>query len=315
MEAAHTSVMGQEVVQWMRPRPGGKYLDGTLGLGGHALRLFDAAEGNIQILGTDKDAEALEAATSRLHDHADHLFTAHCSFRDFEQPLKELGWKELDGVLLDLGVSSMQLDQADRGFSFVKDGPLDMRMDKHSGRPSARELIARLPVQKLREIIGKYGEEPMAGRIAHAIVRAREGQRIERTLQLAEIVAKAYPPKRRALARNHPATKTFQAIRIAVNHELDDLHFFLERIIDYLAPGGRLVVISFHSLEDRMVKQVFRDESKGCVCPRSQPVCVCGHVQRLSVLTKKPLIPSEQEMACNPRSRSAKMRVAQRVAS
>lgn len=315
MQAAHTSVMAHEVVQWMRPRAGGRYLDGTLGLGGHAQRLFDAADGAIQILGTDKDAGALAAATSRLQDHAEHLFTAHCSFRDFEQPLKELGWEKLDGVLLDLGVSSMQLDEADRGFSFVKDGPLDMRMDKHSGRPSARDLIARLPVQKLREIIGKYGEEPMAGRIAHAIVRARERQSIERTLQLADIVAKAYPPKRRALARNHPATKTFQAIRIAVNHELDDLHFFLERIPDYLAPGGRIVVISFHSLEDRIVKQVFREESKGCVCPRYEPVCVCGHEQRLTILTKKPLVPSDEEMASNPRSRSAKMRVAQRVSS
>jgi 16S rRNA (cytosine1402-N4)-methyltransferase len=155
----------------------------------------------------------------------------------------------------------------------------------------------------------------MAGRIAHAIVRARETQSIERTLQLADIVAKAYPPKRRALARNHPATKTFQAIRIAVNHELDDLHFFLERIPDYLAPGGRIVVISFHSLEDRIVKQVFREESKGCVCPRYEPVCVCGHEQRLTILTKKPLVPSDEEMASNPRSRSAKMRVAQRVSS
>ncbi len=312
-EDTHISVMADEVIEWIRPRPGGRYLDGTLGLGGHSLRMFQETGGDIEILATDKDTDAIDAASSRLASYGDHFFTAHGSFRDFEQPLQELGWKAFDGVLLDLGVSSMQIDQPDRGFSFVHDGPLDMRMDKDSGRPSARELINRFPVQKLKDIIREYGEEPMAGRIARAIERVRESEPIETTLQLAEIVSKAYPPKRRALARNHPATKTFQAIRIAVNRELDDLRYFLERIPDYLVPGGRIVVISFHSLEDRMVKQVFRTESKGCLCPRHQPVCVCGHTQRLRVLTKKPLVPSEHEMARNPRSRSAKLRVAERV--
>ncbi len=309
----HISVMASEVIRWIRPRPGGRYLDGTLGLGGHSLRMFQEAGGNIEILGTDKDREALGLASSRLAPYASQFFTVHGSFREFEQPMRQLGWERLDGVLLDLGVSSMQLDEAHRGFSFVHDGPLDMRMDKDSGRPSAKELVNRLPMQKLRDIIREYGEEPMAGRIARAIVKTRETEVIETTLQLAGIVSSAYPAKRRALSRNHPATKTFQAIRIAVNHELDDLRYFLERIPQYLAHGGRIVVIAFHSLEDRIVKQVFRTESKGCLCPRHERLCVCGHEQRLQVLTRKPQIPSEEEMTHNPRSRSAKLRVAERI--
>jgi 16S rRNA (cytosine1402-N4)-methyltransferase len=312
-ESVHISVMADEVLDWLNPHSGGRYLDGTLGLGGHCLRMFERTGGDIEILAIDKDSDAIEAASSRLSPYAEHFFSVHGSFRDFEHPLKQLGWEQLDGVLLDLGVSSMQIDQPDRGFSFVHDGPLDMRMDKHSGMPSARDLIARLPVQKLKDIIREYGEEPMAGRIARAIVAYRESAPIETTLQLAELVAKAYPAKRRALSRNHPATKTFQALRIAVNRELDDLRYFLERIPAYLVPGGRIVVISFHSLEDRIVKQVFRTESKGCLCPRQQPVCVCGHEQRLEVLTRKPQVPSKDEMARNPRSRSAKLRAAERV--
>ncbi len=310
-EAGHISVMAQEVIEWLSPRPGGRYLDGTLGLGGHSLGLFQAAQGEIEILATDKDKEAIHAASSRLAAYADRLFTAHGSFRDFEQPMRQLGWERFDGVVLDLGVSSMQLDEAHRGFSFVHDGPLDMRMDKDSGRPSARELINRSSVGDLKTMIRNYGEEPMAGRIARAIATAREREPIETTGQLASIVSGAYPAKRRALARNHPATKTFQAIRIAVNHELDDLQYFLERIPAWLAPGARVAVLSFHSLEDRVVKQVFRRESKGCLCPRHQYICVCGHTQRLRVLTRKPLTPSADEMARNPRSRSAKLRVAE----
>ena len=304
--------MAEEILSWLQPRPGGRYLDGTLGLGGHSLQLFRAAGGQIEILGTDKDTRAIALATERLREYEDHFFTAHCSFRDFEAPLQELGWKGFDGVLLDLGVSSMQVDSPDRGFSFVHDGPLDMRMDKDSGTPSARQFLARVSVDELKRIIWDYGEEPMAGRIARAIVRERETRSIETTLELAEIVKRAYPPKRRALARNHPATKTFQAIRIAVNRELDDLRYFLERITKYLLPGGRIAVISFHSLEDRIVKQVFRQESKGCLCPRHYPLCECGHEQTLSILTKKPLIPTAREMHENPRSRSAKLRVAER---
>ncbi|WP_462324631.1 16S rRNA (cytosine(1402)-N(4))-methyltransferase RsmH [Desulfoplanes sp.] len=312
-DSVHIPVMADEVCAWLHPVAGGRYFDGTLGLGGHTLQLIKRAEGKIEVLATDKDTRAIEVATSRLEGRADQVAIAHCSFKDFETPMRELGWDLFDGVILDLGVSSMQVDTVERGFSFHRDGPLDMRMDKDSGRPSAKHLLARLPVHALKKIIQDYGEEPMAGRIARAIVNAREHAVIETTGQLAEIVAKAYPPKRRALARNHPATKTFQAIRIAVNQELEDLRFFLERIPAYLAPGGRIAVISFHSLEDRIVKRVFRNEAKGCICPRYQPICVCGHVQRLEVLTKKPVVPSEQEMATNPRSRSAKLRVAEGV--
>jgi len=313
--ATHISVLSDEVLSWLQPRAGGRYFDGTLGLGGHSLRLFEATQGQIEILASDKDTRAITLARERLQRYKEHLYVAHASFRDFERSLKEIGWRGFDGVLLDLGVSSMQVDSPDRGFSFVSDGPLDMRMDKDSGTPSARQFIARATVDELKRVIWDYGEDPMGGRIARAIVKARELEPIETTLQLAAIVEKAYPPKRRALARNHPATKTFQAIRIAVNRELDDLRYFLERISKFLLPGGRIAVISFHSLEDRIVKQAFRKASKGCLCDRYQPICQCGHEQTLKILTKKPLVPTALEMRENPRSRSAKLRVAERVVS
>ena len=311
--AEHISVMPGEIVSWLAPRAGGRYLDGTLGLGGHTLNLLQAAEGECFVLGVDRDMQALEKARSRLAPYEGHVFFAHNSFQYFEDALEEIGWDLLDGAVLDLGVSSLQLDQADRGFSFLHDGPLDMRMDRDCGYDSARDVVNSYSFETLRKIIREFGEEPMAGRIANAIVRYREDTPIETTLQLAEIVSRAYPAKRRALARNHPATKTFQALRIAVNHELDELEQFLERVVDHLAPGGRVAVISFHSLEDRIVKWFFRREAKGCICPREYPVCQCGHSKRLHILTKKPLLPAKEELQQNSRSRSAKLRVAERL--
>lgn len=264
-------------------------------------------------MGLDRDIQALDEARSRLAAYEGAVHFAHTSFQHCTDPLQELGWELVDGVIADLGVSSLQLDQAERGFSFLHDGPLDMRMDVHSGLEPASALINGAAQERLRHIIGAYGEEPMAGRIARAIVAARQTHRIETTLELAAIVSEAYPAKRRALARNHPATKTFQALRIAVNRELEEIEQFLKRVVDLLRPGARIAVISFHSLEDRLVKHFFRHESNDCVCPREYPQCLCGHQRRLVVLTRKPLVPTEDEMQKNSRSRSAKLRVAERV--
>ncbi|MDL2307921.1 16S rRNA (cytosine(1402)-N(4))-methyltransferase RsmH, partial [Desulfovibrio sp. OttesenSCG-928-C06] len=235
------------------------------------------------------------------------------AFADFEDALDELGWDYIDGALVDLGVSSLQLDKPERGFSFLHDGPLDMRMNPNGGHEPAAALVNRATVQRLKEIIEIYGEEPQAGRIARAIDDARSAKPIETTLELASIVENAYPPKWRATARNHPATRTFQALRLVVNEELAQLEAFLERIVPRLAPGGRVAVISFHSLEDRIVKHFFRTASTGCLCPPSILHCRCGHEASLRLVTKKALEATPEEVKVNSRSRSAKLRVAERT--
>jgi 16S rRNA (cytosine1402-N4)-methyltransferase len=310
----HIPVMIDEVMRWIDPRPGGYYMDATLGLGGHAARLMELTGGQAHLLGLDRDRQALAKAGERLAAYGDNMHLAHTSFRCFATALDKIGWELLDGVVADLGVSSLQLDTPERGFSFLHDGPLDMRMDCGSGCEPASNIVNGASYERLRKIIWEYGEEPMAGRIARAIVSAREQSRIETTLELARIVAAAYPAKRRALARNHPATKTFQALRLEVNQELAEVEKFLERVVDYLRPGGRIAVISFHSLEDRIVKRAFRKESSGCLCPRKYPVCQCEHQKKLVLPFRKPLVPGEEEMRANSRSRSAKLRVAERIA-
>lgn len=309
----HVSVMLDEVLDWVAPKAGGRYLDATLGLGGHSERLMELTCGQAWLLGLDRDDQALSRARARLARFGEHVAVAGTSFQYFASEIDRLGWDALDGVIADLGVSSLQIDSPERGFSFIHDGPLDMRMDPGSGGEPAANVVNGASYERLRKIIWEYGEEPMAGRIARAIVSAREHARIERTLELARIVEGAYPAKRRALARNHPATKTFQALRIEVNRELQEIENFLSGIIDYLRPGARIAVISFHSLEDRIVKRAFKRESTDCLCPREYPVCQCGHRRTLRILTRKPLIPREEEMRANPRSRSAKLRVAERV--
>ncbi len=312
----HVSVMVREVLEYLAPQPGGRYLDGTLGFGGHASALLRAVDGQAALLGLDRDPQALDIAQERLRPFGDSVLTAHTPFSGFEQALKEVGWDSVDGVLLDLGVSSLQLDAPDRGFSFQEDGPLDMRMaGPELGESTAADLVNRAQYDELVRILREYGEEPLAGRIARAIVDARQKSPITRTLELEKIVFNAYPAKVRSKSRNHPATKTFQALRIAVNRELEELENFLERIVDYLRPGGRLVVISFHSLEDRQVKHFFRRESRDCLCPPRQLFCNCGHVAKLRILTRKPLGPGEDEVAVNGRARSAKLRAAERLAS
>ncbi|QJB55392.1 16S rRNA (cytosine(1402)-N(4))-methyltransferase RsmH [Pseudodesulfovibrio sp. zrk46] len=313
-ESLHTTVLLHEVIEWLRPKAGGRYMDGTLGMGGHSLALMQAAGGKAELCGLDRDKMALGLATKRLEEFADvaHLF--HLPFSEFEEALDELGWDEIDGAVLDLGVSSLQLDEAERGFSFIHDGPLDMRMNPDAGE-SAADLVNTLKHGDLARIIRVYGEDPLAGKIASAILKARDKEEITRTLQLAEIVRLAYPPKMRHTARNHPATRTFQGLRIAVNRELEELEYYLKTIVGRLKPGGRVAIISFHSLEDRAVKHAFRDAAKGCKCPPHQLHCTCGGVPEVKVLTKKPQLPSEDEMKVNSRSRSAKLRVAEKLAT
>ena len=310
----HIPVMIDEVMHWLEPKPGGYYMDATLGLGGHAARLMELTGGQAHLLGLDRDMQALQKAGERLARYGENVHLAHTSFQNFSGALRELGWGLLDGVVADLGVSSLQLDSPERGFSFLHDGPLDMRMDPGSGGEPASNIVNGASFERLRQLLWDYGEEPMAGRIARAIVETREKAPIETTLELARIVAAAYPAKRRALARNHPATKTFQALRLEVNQELKEVENFLARIVDYLRPGARICVISFHSLEDRIVKRAFRTENTGCLCPREYPVCTCGHEKRLRLPFRKPLLPGQEEMQANSRSRSAKLRVAERIA-
>jgi len=310
-ETSHIPVLPKEVLHWLAPRPGGRYLDATVGLGGHSAAIVEHTAGQAEVLGLDRDADALAVARQRLHScSCVHLFQSN--FADAARWVQQLGWERVDGILADLGVSSLQLDTAERGFSFLHDGPLDMRMDQRLPE-TAGKLVNEASYVRLKGIIRDLGEEPLAGRIARVIVDAREKQPISSTLELARLVALAYPPARRYQARNHPATRTFQALRMAVNGELEAVETFLRVAVDLLAPGGRLVVISFHSLEDRLVKRFFRAEAATCVCPPRQPVCTCGHSPRLRILTRKPITPSDEELASNPRSRSAKLRAAERL--
>jgi len=309
----HVPVMLDEIVDYLAPKPGGRYLDGTLGLAGHSLGLLRAAGGEAELVCLDRDEQALALARQRLKEFPGKAHSFYLPFSAFESALDELGWDQIDGAVLDLGVSSLQLDEAERGFSFMADGPLDMRMDATSGMDSAKVLVNREHYEELRRIIRDLGDEPLGGKIARAIIRAREQAEITTTSRLAEIVSRAYPPDRRRQARNHPATRTFMALRMAVNQEVEELQMFLERIVKYLKPGGRVAIISFHSAEDREVKESFRYWAKGCRCPLEQAICTCDRIPVLRILTKKPQLPTQLEIDRNPRSRSAKLRVAERL--
>jgi 16S rRNA (cytosine1402-N4)-methyltransferase len=313
INAQHLPVMLPEVLNWLSPRAGGRYLDATVGLAGHAKAILDSVQGRLELLAIDRDDQNLSAAREELEDYRNLVHLRHDNFSRFEIYLQELGWDMLDGALLDLGVSSVHLDKAERGFSFLSDGPLDMRMDASDQGLTAAELVNSYSFAELKKIIREFGEEPMAGRIAARIVEKRQEAPLQSTLELAKLVESAYPAKRRAKSRRHPATKTFQAFRMYINSELEELSSFLEGIPKYLAPGARLVVISFHSLEDRVVKNFFRQESKDCLCSREQLFCQCRHRASLKILTKKPLTASAEEARQNPRSRSAKMRVAEKL--
>lgn len=315
----HRPVMAEEVLDYLAVRPGGRYLDGTLGLGGHALAVLEAAKGNAVIMGMDKDSTAQRLAHDRLEAAwPGRVRYVNAPFSTFRRHLPDAFGEPaplLDGALVDLGVSSMQLDEAARGFSFMADGPLDMRMaGAEAEEPSAADLVNTLPVEELKALIRDLGEEPQAGRIARVVAERRQVRPFTRTLELAEAVKDAYPAKWVKTARLHPATRTFQALRMAVNDELGELRAFLDGVMDHLRPGGRVVVISFHSLEDRMVKHAFRDLARDCVCPDNALRCVCDHAPAARVLTKKPVMARPDEVAANPRARGAKLRAAERLA-
>lgn len=309
----HVPVLPEETLEALAPVRGGRYLDGTVGLGGHAKAVLEAAPES-EVCGLDRDREALALARERLAPFGERVHLFHSRYSEFAAALQELGWESVNGALLDIGVSSLQLDEAERGFSFCGDGPLDMRMDPSSGERSAWHWVNREPFGRLRECIATLGEEPQAGRIARAIVEARQKAPIATTAELAALVERAYPAAWRARARRHPATRTFQALRMAVNDELGELRRFLDRILAWLPLGGRLVVITFHSLEDRMVKHAMRHWAEGCRCPRHVAVCRCGHVPEVRLLSKKPLSASGAELAVNPRASSAKLRAVEKIA-
>lgn len=302
----HTPVLYQNVLTALSLRAAGHYIDGTVGAGGHASGILGASSPDSLLLGLDRDPHALKLARQALERFEGRFFLRQCSYDEMRNPAEELGWEGVDGILLDLGLSSMQLGAADRGFSFQHEGPLDMRFNPEEGR-SAYELVNELEVEELADILWRYGEESRSRRIARAIDRSRP---LETTTELARVVSEAVGRTRKGI---HPATKTFQALRIAVNDELRVLERGLEVGIEILNPGGRFVVISFHSLEDRIVKHTFRRESKDCICPPETPVCVCDHEAKIKVLTSKPVRPDDTEIRANPRSRSAKLRVAERL--
>lgn len=302
----HVPVFYRDVLSALQVTAGSLHIDGTLGAGGHAAGILDASAPDGQLLGLDRDPVALDEAGRHLGRFAGRAHLRHGSFADLGVHAAAMGWERVDGVLLDLGVSSMQLNDPGRGFSLRADGPLDMRFDPQQPT-SADELVNTWEEEALSEVIGRYGEEPLAGRVARAIIARRP---IRSTLELAAVVAGAVRSRRPGL---HPATRTFQALRIAVNQELLALEQVLPQAVDLLTPGGRLVVISFHSLEDRLVKTFLRRESQDCVCPPGLPVCTCGHVARLRLVGRKALKPGAEEVAANPRAHSARLRCAERL--
>lgn len=310
----HIPVLTEEVLKALSPREGGHYLDGTLGMGGHAKAILKAAPRS-KICGLDRDSAALEVARERLSEFGDRVKLFNMDYSQFEVALQDIGWLQIDGALLDLGVSSYQLDTPERGFGFRNDGPLDMRMDPLNQHKSAWHFVNRSTFDELKNCIATLGEEPMASRIAREIINARQKNPIDTTTQLADLITHAYPAAWRRKARKHPATRTFQAIRMVVNDELHELEKFLGKIIAWLKPGGRLAIISFHSLEDRMVKHAMRQWAQLCICPPHAHKCTCNHKPEARIIFKKPLQASEQELMHNSRASCAKLRAVEKLGS
>ncbi len=310
MDYPHYSVLLQESIDALNIRPDGIYVDGTLGMGGHSEQIAQRLTTG-RLIAVDRDRNALERAGRRLAPYAGRITFVHGNFRDLPQLLRDHGVERADGMLFDLGVSSPQLDEAERGFSYMTDAPLDMRMDT-SESLTAWFIVNKWPEEKIKKILFEYGEERFAPRIAAAIVQRRAAAPIDTTGELVDVIRGAMPAA--ALReKQHPAKRSFQAIRIAVNDELASISELMDNAAELLAPGGRLAVISFHSLEDRIVKNAIAARERGCTCPRDFPVCTCGFRQTLKSITRKPILPSERELLENPRSRSAKLRVAERV--
>ena len=310
MEYRHFSVLLNECIEALAVKPEGIYIDGTLGMGGHSEQIAKRLTTG-RLIAVDRDERAITRAGERLAPYMDRITLVHGNFRDLPQILQDLGVEKADGMLFDLGVSSPQLDETERGFSYMTDAPLDMRMDESEGL-TAWFVVNKWPEEKLKRILWDFGEERYAPQIAAAVVRRREQSPIDTTLELVDVIKGAMPAA--ALReKQHPAKRSFQAIRIAVNDELEAVSELMKNAADYLAPGGRLAVISFHSLEDRIVKNAITARERGCTCPREFPVCTCGFKQTLKNVTRKPILPSQEELDENPRSRSAKLRAAERV--
>ncbi len=315
MHEGHLPVLVEEVIQMLAPAPGSLHIDATLGGGGHTERILEAANPDGRLLGLDADPAAVARVEARLRPRfGDRLVLRQANFRELERVARDAGFGAVDGCLFDLGLSSFQLADRERGFGFRAGGPLDMRFDPSRGVP-ASELLATLDAAELTALFRRYGEEPKAGRIARAIVDARRVAPIASAEELAALVERVLPPNPRLPRRTHPATRVFQALRIAVNEELDALEAGLHAALDLLRPGGRLVVLSYHSLEDRIVKRFFQAERRGCVCPPEVPICVCGRNPRLRLVNRRSLTPNSAEIVANPRARSARLRAAERLAA
>ena len=310
MEFKHFSVMLKETVDSVKPEKGGLFVDGTMGGGGHSHEILSRSE-KAHLIGVDQDREAIAAATKRLEGFEDRFIAVNKNFSEIKSILKELDVDMIDGAVLDLGVSSYQLDNGERGFSYMHDAPLDMRMNRENSL-SAYEVVNNYSEQELVRIFYEYGEENWSKRIAEFIVERREKEPVKTTGELVEIIKAAIPKKAR-VEGSHPAKRIFQAIRIEVNGELRILKNAVEDFISVLKPGGRLAIITFHSLEDRIVKNVFAEYAKGCVCPKEFPVCVCGKEPEVKQITRKPILPSKEELEINSRSKSAKLRVIEKI--
>ena len=311
MEFEHISVLPQEVIAGLNIKPDGTYVDCTLGGAGHASRIAEKLNENGHLIGIDQDDDAIEVASSRLKPYKCKIDIVHSNFKNLEQVLKDLQIEFVDGFLFDLGVSSYQLDEADRGFSYMHDAPLDMRMDK-AGKFSAYDVVNGYDEEKLNYIFKTYGEERWSKRIAQFIVEYRRENPIETTGQLVDIIRRAIPAAVRKKATGHPAKRIFQAIRIEVNNELGILEDTFRTAVSHLNSGGRIAVITFHSLEDRITKNVFKEMARGCICPPQLPVCVCHHKAQIK-LCGKAIKPSNEEMEKNSRSKSAKLRIAEKL--
>lgn len=306
LELHHTPVMIPEIIQALKAHPGGRYIDGTLGEGGHSKSILNAIEPGGQVLGLDADAEAITVATERLVEHRDAFLAINTNFRDIRATALKYEFVPVHGVLFDLGVSSLQLDRESRGFSFRRSDPLDMRFSFEQ-QLTAADIVNEYAESELADLIFHLGEDRAARRIAKAIVHNRP---VNTSLELAELIEKVSPRRGK---RMHPATRTFQAIRIAVNDELSALETALEQAVSLLGQGGRLAVISYHSLEDRIVKNFIRKQASDCICPPGTPICKCNHLATLKMVSRRPLTPTESEIETNRRARSAKLRVAERI--
>jgi 16S rRNA (cytosine1402-N4)-methyltransferase len=314
MKEGHLPVLVEEVMSTLAPAPGSLQIDATVGGGGHTERILEATDPDGRLLGLDADGVAIARVGRRLARFGDRLVLRQANFRELAAVAPQAGFAAVDGCLFDLGLSSFQLADTGRGFGFRAGGPLDMRFDPSRGVPAA-DLIATLDTAELTALFRRYGEEPFAPRIARAIVEARRTAPIVTAEELAAVVGRAAPRTAPGRRRIHPATRVFQALRIAVNEELEALEAGLAAAVELLRPGGRLVVLSYHSLEDRIVKRFFQAERRGCICPPELPVCVCGRNPRLRLVTRRSLTPAGDEIATNPRARSARLRAAERIAA